>query len=540
MCGIFSLFGNHSVYSLQTQLANAKKIRHRGPDWSGSWKDDLCAMYHERLSINGLSNGHQPLVSNDGNYILAVNGEIYNHMDLKSNHVSDYEFATESDCEVIIPMYIKYGMSCVNYLDGIFSFCIYDKVNGELFVARDRIGINPLYYSFDEENFILASEAKSLQEFSTNVKQFNPGYYMKISKGPNILCYNNYYDVDIYNNYIESLYENDHLDTLYQSLTKAVDKRLMAEVPFGVLLSGGLDSSLIASITAKLLKENPERNPFGNKLHTFSIGLKDAPDLKFARIVADHIGSIHHEFNFTLEDGVNSIYDMIYHLETYDVTTIRASIPMYLLARKIKAMGIKMVLSGEGADEILGGYLYFHQAPNPNEFHSECVGRVKDLHNFDCLRANKSTMAWGLEVRVPFLDVDFIDKALPIHPNLKCNKIEKYILRKAFDRSDYNYLPDSILWRQKEQFSDGVGYSWIDTIKQFAIDSIGDEEYYFMKQRFSDVTNKEEAYYRKIFNQHFHNDSGFVKRWVPKMSWEGVSYDPSGRAQKVHENTTNQ
>ena len=231
---------------------------------------------------------------------------------------------------------------------------------------------------------------------------------------------------------------------------------------------------------------------------------------------------------------------MIYHLETYDVTTIRASIPMYLLARKIKAMGIKMVLSGEGADEILGGYLYFHQAPNPNEFHSECVGRVKALHNFDCLRANKSTMAWGLEVRVPFLDVDFIDKALPIHPNLKCNKIEKYILRKAFDRSDYNYLPDSILWRQKEQFSDGVGYSWIDTIKQFAIDSIGDEEYYFMKQRFSDVTNKEEAYYRKIFNQHFHNDSGFVKRWVPKMSWEGVSYDPSGRAQKVHENTTNQ
>ena len=311
----------------------------------------------------------------------------------------------------------------------------------------------------------------------------------------------------------------------------------MAEVPFGVLLSGGLDSSLIASITAKLLRENSEKNPFGNKLHTFSIGLKDAPDLKFGRIVADHIGSIHHEFNFTVEDGINSIHDMIYHLETYDVTTIRASIPMYLLARKIKAMGIKMVLSGEGADEILGGYLYFHQAPNSEEFHSECVGRVKDLHNFDCLRANKSTMAWGLEVRVPFLDVEFVDKALPIHPNLKCNKIEKYILRKAFGRGGCKYLPDSILWRQKEQFSDGVGYNWIDSIKQFATDSISDEVFDIMKEKFPDVTNKEEAYYRKIFNEHFHSDSKFVKRWVPKMSWDGVSYDPSGRAQKVHEKT---
>jgi asparagine synthase (glutamine-hydrolysing) len=305
-------------------------------------------------------------------------------------------------------------------------------------------------------------------------------------------------------------------------------------------LSGGLDSSLIASITAKIMKDHPDRFSFGNKLHTFSIGLDGGPDLKFARIVADHIGSIHHEFNFNIEDGINSIYDIIHHLETYDVTTIRASIPMYLLSRKIKAMGIKMVLSGEGADEILGGYLYFHQAPNATEFHNECVSRVADLHNFDCLRANKSTMAWGLEVRVPFLDVAFVNDALPIHPELKYkNGIEKNVLRQAFEDNDYDYLPSKILWRQKEQFSDGVGYNWIDSIKRHATDAIDDATFDTMKENFPDVTTKEEAYYRQLFNEQFHSNSSFVKRWVPKMSWDGVSYDPSGRAQKVHLNAIN-
>jgi len=315
-------------------------------------------------------------------------------------------------------------------------------------------------------------------------------------------------------------------------LTASVKKRLMAEVPFGVLLSGGLDSSLIASITTRLLKENC--SAFGDKVHSFSIGLEGAPDLIAAKNAANFLETIHHEFIFTVQEGIDSIKDIIYHLETYDVTTIRASTPMYLLARKIKSMGIKMVLSGEGADEILGGYLYFHNAPNAEEFHIECKRRVNDLHLFDCLRANKSTMAWGLEARVPFLDPEFLELCMPIHPEQKCNKIEKYILRKAFDTPENPYLPKSILWRQKEQFSDGVGYSWIDGLKAYCETNMSDDE--FSKMRNEEVRTKEAAYYLKIYKSLFPNRMGVVERWVPKQSWNGVGHDPSGRAQGVHAN----
>ena len=544
MCGIFCLFGNPSQYDPQLLLACSKKLRHRGPDWSGVWKNDICHMYHERLSIIGVTKGHQPITSTDEKYILSVNGEIYNYKELKEQHCQNYNFTTDSDCEVIIPLYIKYGSKCVEYLDGIFAFCLYDMEKAEFFICRDRIGINPMYYCFNktDKTVIVASEAKSLQDFSQDIEPFMPGVSMtfRLDDGNPILSTNSkYFDMALFSNFGRQVNENVALSKIKTSLIDAVDKRLMSEVPFGVLLSGGLDSSLIASITAKIMKENPNRFSFGNKLHTFSIGLEGGPDLKFARIVADHIGSIHHEFNFNIEDGINSIYDIIHHLETYDVTTIRASIPMYLLSRKIKAMGIKMVLSGEGADEILGGYLYFHQAPNATEFHKECVSRVADLHNFDCLRANKSTMAWGLEVRVPFLDIAFVNESLPIHPGFKCkNGIEKHILRQAFEDNTYDYLPSKILWRQKEQFSDGVGYNWIDSIKQHATDAIDDATFDTMKGEFPDVTTKEEAYYRQLFNEQFHSNSSFVKRWVPKMSWDGVSYDPSGRAQKVHLNAT--
>jgi len=539
MCGIFTIFGNANDYSRATLLNCSNTIRHRGPDWSGNWINEVCGMFHERLSINGLNNGHQPIVSNSEKFILCVNGEIYNYKELKNNECSSYNFNTDSDCEVIIPLYIKYGGSCVEKLDGIFCFTLYDVENNTLFIARDRIGINSLYYGFDEyKNLFVGSEAKTMPMVE-NIKEFPPGNYFICNLNelykPSIDLISNYYDIMDYNKFNDCLDEPKQLVSVHDSLVSSVRKRLMCEVPFGVLLSGGLDSSLIASITTKLIRENPELSSFGHKLHTFSIGLEGAPDLKYAKIVADHIGSIHHEFQFTINDGLDAIENIIYHLETYDVTTIRASIPMYLLSRKIKAMGIKMVLSGEGADELLGGYLYFHQAPNDIEFHSECVSRVRDLHYFDCLRANKSTMAWGLEVRVPFLDKDFIDVSLPIHPQLKKkNKIEKYILRKAFDRNDYHYLPESILWRQKEQFSDGVGYSWIDSIKQHAVSSISDELYEEIKTMCPDVTNREEAYYRKVFNKKFPVKNEFVRRWVPKMSWDGVSYDPSGRAQKIH------
>lgn len=425
-------------------------------------------------------------------------------------------------------------------LDGIFSFVLYDKTNKTILCARDPIGVIPLYIGTETKSISFASEMKCL-DYCDNINNFSPGSYLEMSLSD---IESNLNPINRLTKYYNPLWNDkamdsiDCNDTLLKqvncSLTESVRKRLMADVPFGVLLSGGLDSSLVASITSRLIKENT--NIFSKNLHSFSIGLKGAPDLIAAQQVATFLGTTHHELNFTVQDGIDCIKDLIYYLETYDVTTIRASTPMFLLARKIKSYGIKMVLSGEGADEIFGGYLYFHKAPNDEEFHNECINRVENLYKFDCLRANKSTMAWGLEARVPFLDKRFLELCMPIHPKNKCNKeksIEKYILRKAFDTKENPYLPDEILWRQKEQFTDGVGYNWLDTLVKHCEDSITDDVFETKKNEYQ-VKNKEELYYKQLFNELFPNREDVVDRWIPKTDWEGVSYDPSGRAQAGH------
>ena len=545
MCGIFSVLGkidrDRNYY-----LEHSKLLRHRGPDWNGIYMDKNTVICHERLSIVGVNDGSQPLTIDDDNYILSINGEIYNYKELYETALQDrYEPITNSDCEVILYLYKDFGLQFLNMLDGIFSFVLYDKKKGTLLVARDSIGIVPLYIGFKGDNqLVVASELKCLDMCDT-VNFFEPGHYglgkikndqkveftdYKMYYNPKWLCKANFFLKDSVD--LEFL-ENK----IRETLTRSVEKRLMADVPFGVLLSGGLDSSLVASITSRLIKD--KSNNFGNKLHTFSIGLTDSPDLKAARNVSDFLGTTHHELSFTEQDGIDSIRDLIYHLETFDVTTIRASTPMFLMARKIKSYGIKMVLSGEGADEIFGGYLYFHKAPSAIEFNTECYKRVLDLHHFDCLRANKSTMAWGLEARVPFLDKRFLELCMPIHPFNKCNqKIEKYILRKAFDDKKNPYLPEEILWRQKEQFTDGVGYSWLDNIVAHCEASVTDEEFKKLQEKFKGdkypITNKEEAYYRKIFEELFPDRGHIVPRWIPQTKWEGVGYDPSGRAQSNH------
>jgi asparagine synthase (glutamine-hydrolysing) len=519
MCGIFALIGNPTGLNDVDYKNIEKHIKHRGPDHTGFIKEQLFSMVHTRLSINGIGNGSQPIVNDD--IYLCVNGEIYNHMNLKSNHFfGKYKFATDSDCEVIIPLYRKFGKECVKMLDGIFTFVLFDKRNSTVLVARDRIGINSLYYGEDTfKNVIVSSQAQALLGRVADIKMFPSGtvyqYTFNDVYQPKLDVIDKYYSVDSFYT-LPMVTDSDIYTKIKNSLVKSVYKRLMTEVPFGVLLSGGLDSSLVASITAKLTNE---------KINTFSIGLQGAPDLKYARIVADHIKSNHHEFHFTVEEGIACLNDIVRHLETYDVTTIRASIPMYLLSKKIREKGIKMVLSGEGADEILGGYLYFHQAPNDVEFHRECVKRLNDLPYFDCLRANKSTMAWGIEARVPFLDRDFIETSLCIDPKIKLKDgIEKHVLRNAFTTD--NYLPDSILWRQKEQFSDGVGYNWIDSIKSFAEHNC--------RKKHENMT-LEESYYYDIYTSIFgQNNDHFVRRWIPRTQWDGVSYDPSGRAQKTH------
>ncbi|CAG8578953.1 7608_t:CDS:2, partial [Ambispora leptoticha] len=487
MCGIFAVHnyqGDISAFRRQALLLS-KKLRHRGPDWSGCKIVGNTILCHERLAIVGVASGAQPLTNENETIILAVNGEIYNHKQLEKR-VHDAHFKTQSDCEVILHLYEKIGIDVVKHLDGMFSFVLFDATRNRIIAARDPIGITTLYQGWSSESpgtVYFASELKALNEDCDKIIAFPPGHVYDSESGETTRYYNPpwWNADDVPTNPVD-------YKVLREALEKAVRKRLMSEVPYGVLLSGGLDSSLIASIAAREsvkmaatqngLSEDEidESAPkFWPRLHSFSIGLEGAPDLVAARRAAEFLKTKHHEYTFTIQEGLDAVHDIIYHLETYDVTTIRASTPMYLLSRKIKAMGVKMVLSGEGSDEILGGYLYFHAAPNATEFHKETVNRVKNLHTADCLRANKSTMAWGLEARVPFLDKDFLNVAMTIDPEEKMYKegrMEKYILRKAFDVSttadSRPYLPDNILWRQKEQFSDGVGYSWIDSLKDAA------------------------------------------------------------------------
>eukprot|EP01059_Diplonema_ambulator_P011940 TRINITY_DN2199_c0_g1_i1.p1 TRINITY_DN2199_c0_g1~~TRINITY_DN2199_c0_g1_i1.p1 ORF type:complete len:549 (+),score=121.52 TRINITY_DN2199_c0_g1_i1:74-1720(+) len=537
MCGIFAIIQSKSMNRQQVRqrcLFNSRLLRHRGPDWSGVWisPDGKTALGHERLAIVDPESGEQPLLSADGRIALCVNGEIYNHMKWRE-HYKSYQFQTGSDCEVIIPLYLEHGERCVEFLDGMFAFVLYDTAKQNVLAARDPLGVCPMYIGKHADGSTwFASEAKALQNDCATIEVFLPGtsYSLTGSK--------RWYEPAWFDEHIPT--EHANLTTIRTLFEKAVEKRLMADVPFGVLLSGGLDSSLVASIAARCIKKNKDKYAFP-QLHSFCIGLPGSPDIIAAQKVAEAIGTRHHSLTFTVQDGLDALRDVIYKLETFDVTTIRASTPMYFLARKIKALGVKMVLSGEGSDELFGGYLYFHNAPNSVEFHKECCRRVKGLHLFDNLRANKSTMAWGLEVRVPFLDKEFVAHAMSIDPKdkqpcHKTGKIEKAILRQAFDTPENPYLPKEVLWRQKEQFSDGVGYSWIDGVRDFATQQVTDEMFSRASETFPFNTpgTKEAYYYRQIFDELFHHASmpHTVETWVPKWS---QTTDPSGRAIKsVH------
>ena len=550
MCGIVCAF-DLKVKSSELRpnlLDMSKKIRHRGPDWSGIFSNEKAILAHERLAIVDPASGKQPLFSSDGKLVLAANGEIYNHLDLKKELVSEYQFKTNSDCEVILALYEKYGCDFIDKLNGIFAFAIYDIDKNEYFIARDHIGIIPLYMGWDDDGtFYVASELKALEYKCTKIELFPPGNYLysndeKLKK---------WYQYD-WSDFKSVEKNNTSINDIRTSLESAVHRQLMTDVPYGVLLSGGLDSSIISAVVKKYADKRIESgdatDAWWPQLHSFSVGLKGSPDLKSAKLVADHIGSIHHEITFTIQEGLDAIKDVIYNLETYDITTVRASTPMYLMARVIKSMGIKMVLSGEGADEIFGGYLYFHKAPNAEEFHNETVRKLSKLHLYDCLRANKSLSSWGVEGRVPFLDKDFIDIAMNINPKDKMiteNRMEKWVLREAFK----DYLPKEIVWRQKEQFSDGVGYSWIDELKKFIDINVSDKEFEDAKKIFPNQTpsNKEEFYYRKIFVNHFPSNSSSLT--VPSepsiacsskiaLDWDKSfknMNEPSGRAIKsVH------
>ena len=552
MCGIIAVFTTkqNAKELTPTILEMSKKIRHRGPDWSGMYSDDKAILTHERLAIVDPQSGRQPLYSKKKNLILTVNGEIYNHQQLKKE-LTNYEFLTHSDCEVILALYQKKGIHFIEDLNGIFAFALYDKQTNNYLIARDHIGIIPLYMGWDNaQNLYIASELKALEGVCNQFQEFPPGHYLhsQQTQEPKQWYKRNW---TAYQNV-----ENNISDTsiLKKALEDAVHRQLMSDVPYGVLLSGGLDSSIISAITKKYaanrIESGDKQQAWYPQLHSFAIGLAGSPDLAAARKAADHIGSVHHEINFTIQEGLDAIPDVIYHLETYDVTTIRASTPMYLLAKVIKSMGIKMVLSGEGADEIFGGYLYFHKAPNPQAFHQETVRKLSKLHLYDCLRANKSLAAWGIEGRVPFLDKTFMDVAMQLNPKDKMagtGKIEKWILRKTFE----DYLPETIIWRQKEQFSDGVGYTWIDTLKATAEQQISDEQLKNAAIRFPihPPMSKEEYRYRSIFSELFPSDSAAscvpsvksVACSTPEaLAWDSSflhSNDPSGRAVKtVHNN----
>ncbi len=551
MCGIVGVFDlKIESQKLRPQvLQMAKRLRHRGPDWSGIYCGEKAVLAHERLSIVDVQSGNQPLYSKDKKHILAVNGEIYNHEDLRNNLNGSYEFQTHSDCEVILPLYRKKGIDFLEDLNGIFAFALYDEVKDTYLIARDHIGIIPLYMGWDQYgNFYVASELKALEGICNKILEFMPGHYMTSDKpGELIRWYSRDWEE------FEAVKDNPtSLDDLRNALEAAVHRQLMSDVPYGVLLSGGLDSSVISAIAkkfaAKRVETHDQSAAWWPQLHSFAVGLIGSPDLAAAQKVADHIDTVHHEVHFTVQEGIDALRDVIYHLETYDVTTIRASTPMYLLARVIKSMGVKMVLSGEGADELFGGYLYFHKAPNAQAFHEETNRKLSKLHMYDCLRANKSLASWGVEGRVPFLDKEFIDVAMRLNPEDKLiqnGRIEKWVVRKAFE----DYLPKEVAWRQKEQFSDGVGYNWIDTLKELTNERISDDELTNAKYRFpiNPPMSKEEYYYRTIFEEHFPSDSAAacvpsvpsVACSTPEaLAWDESlqnANDPSGRAVKnVH------
>ncbi|MBN2637483.1 MAG: asparagine synthase B [Bacteroidales bacterium] len=553
MCSILGILdvttGTAQIRSEALEMS--KTMQHRGPDWSGIYMNDRAILVHERLSIVDVEHGAQPLRSADGRLALAVNGEIYNHRELEKNLNIDYAFQTKSDCEVINALYLQKGTEFLDDLNGIFAFVLYDNKDNSYLVGRDPIGIIPLYYGYDELGvFYVASEMKALVNRCTQIHTFPPGHYYS-SKSKEFVQYyrRDWEQFDAVKNNVTDK------KLLKEALEKAVHSQLMSDVPYGVLLSGGLDSSIIAAIVSKYAQRRVEssdlKEAWWPRVHSFAIGLEGSPDLKASRKVADHIGSVHHEFVYTVQEGLDAVKDVIYHLETYDVTTIRAATPMYLMARKIKSIGVKMVLSGEGSDEIFGGYLYFHKAPNGQALHEETVRKISKLHLYDCLRANKSMAAWGVEARVPFLDKEFMDVAMRINPEdklVKEGKMEKHILREIFS----DYLPEEVAWRQKEQFSDGVGYNWIDTLKEVASEQVSDLE--LEKAAFKFPLNtpmtKEAYYYRTIFEKHFPGDQSAntvpggksVACSTPEaLAWDSSLnnvIDPSGRSvQMVHKNS---
>lgn len=551
MCGIVCAFNiKESKEKLRPQLLEmSKKVRHRGPDWSGIYADEYAVITHERLAIVDPASGKQPLFSEDGKLVLAANGEIYNHRELRKPFEGKYAFKTQSDCEVILALYKEKGPDFLDDMNGIFGFALYDSEKKEYFVARDHIGIIPLYIGWDKMGtFYVASELKALEGICNKIEVFPPGHYLHSSDGETRRWYSrDWMEYD-------AVKDNEtHIEEIRDALDAAVHRQLMSDVPYGVLLSGGLDSSVTSAIAKKYsqmrIESDDTKEAWWPQLHSFSVGLEGSPDLEAAQKVAKHIGTIHHEIKFTIQEGLDAIKDVIYNLETYDITTVRASTPMYLMARVIKSMGIKMVLSGEGADELFGGYLYFHKAPSARDFHDETVRKLVKLHQYDCLRANKSLAAWGIEGRVPFLDKEFIDVAMRINPRDKMingERMEKWVVRKAFE----SYLPESVAWRQKEQFSDGVGYSWIDTLKELVDKEISDEQLANARFRFpiQTPTSKEEYYYRSIFEGHFPSDAAALS--VPQepsvacstkiaLEWDEAfknMNDPSGRAvTNVHE-----
>lgn len=550
MCSIFGVLDikTDPVELRKTALAMSRLMRHRGPDWSGVYASDKAILVHERLSIVGVNTGAQPLYNRKRTHVLAVNGEIYNHQALRAQYAAHYDFQTASDCEVILALYQQKGVNFLDDLQGMFAFILYDSEKDAYLIGRDHLGIIPLYTGEDASgNKFVASEMKALVPICKSIKEFPAGSYLWSQDGKICEYYHpTWFD---YDNVKDNVTDKDKLRN---SLEAAVKSHLMSDVPYGVLLSGGLDSSIISAISKKFsarrIEEAESKEAWWPQLHSFAVGLKEAPDLRAAKEVADHLGTVHHEIHFTEQEGIDAIRDVIYHIETYDVTTIRASTPMYLMARKIKAMGIKMVLSGEGADEIFGGYLYFHKAPNAKALHEETVRKLQALHQYDCARANKAMSAWGVEARVPFLDKNFLEVAMRINPQDKMcvnGKIEKQVLRESFS----SYLPASVAWRQKEQFSDGVGYSWIDSLKAIAEKQISDQELAQAAVSFpyNPPSSKEGYWYRTIFAELFPLKS--AAECVPggpsvacssatAIEWDESfknKDDPSGRTVGVHQ-----